>query len=216
MLRVGFTGFLMVALAASAQSIAMAATMTQTVNATFGAGDPGGDGDLGSEFFALTFSLPAISSFDSIGLQLAHGYGSDVEIQLDAPGVAGSLMVVVGDDPIVGNGHDDDTMLGDGAGILVANVVDYTLDPTASGPFMDHVFGGVLASGSYTPDAWVAGAFPAGDWVVRIWDTWDANDPGAVGDVSVSYTVAPVPEPTSIGLAVLAMGGILGLWRRNS
>ncbi len=215
MLRVCMTSFLMVALATCATSTALAVTMTQTVNATFGAGDPGADGDLGSEFFALTFSLPAIASFDSIGLQLAHGYGSDVEIRLDAPGVPGSLVVVVGDDPIVGNGHDDDTMLGDGAGVLVANVVDYTLDPTAGGPFMDHVFGGVLASGSYTPDAWVAaGAFPAGDWVVRIWDTWDANDPGAVGDVSVSYTV--VPEPASIGLAVLAMGGILGLRRRNS
>ena len=212
MLRVCITSILMVALAMSAQTTAYADLMTQTVNGTFGDGDPGGDGDTGSEFFALTFSLPAISSFDSIGLQLAHNYGSDVEIRLDDPN-GGSTVVVVGDDPNGANGHDDDTMLGDGGGVLLANVVDYTLDPAASGPFMDHVFGGVLASGSYTPDAWVSGAFPAGDWVVRIWDTWDANDPGAVGDVSVSYTA--VPEPTSFALAALAMGSILAMRKRG-
>ncbi len=169
-------------------------TVSQSVNAVFGSGDPDNSGGASASLYeTVTFSLPEIFSLNSIGLQLAHDYGSDVEIRLVDPN-GNTTVIIVGDDAPGGtNGHDDNTKLGDGNGNGLANVVDYTLDPTAGSPFMDHVAGGLLPSGTYSTDAWANGSFSAGDWTVEIWDTWDANDPGAIGDVSLTYTL-PVQD----------------------
>ena len=165
-------------------------TVTQSINALFGDGDPDGSGGASASLYeTATFALPAIASLESIGLQLAHAYGSDVEIRLiDSNGQ--TTVVIIGDDaPSSTNGHDDSTTLGDGDAFGLANVVGYTLDPTVNLPFMDHVGTGVLPSGSYGPDAWAEGNFPAGNWTVEIWDTWDANDPGAIGEISLTYAL---------------------------
>jgi len=231
-----FCSLMMAGLVVVAPSGAFAGTVTATVGLEgFGAtvanggtiGDTGGNGNEGAEYASVTLSLPEIASLDSMVIQLAHQYASDVGIVIEDPN-GGSTVVVVGDaagawpaSPVAGvvypfgGGHDDNTDLGDGLGYDLANVVDYTLDPTAADPFMDHFGGGVLAAGSYNPDAWVpAGPFPAGDWTVRVWDTWDVFDRGSIGDVSLNYTA--IPEPSAIALAVLAMGSVLGLRRRNS
>ena len=211
MFRVCMSSFSMVALAMITTSIVHAGSITHTVDATFGDGDPDANGASASLYETVMFALPAISSLDSVGIQLAHAYGSDVELHLWY-GTDPATVIIIGDDAPDGlNGQDDSTQLGDGAGVGVANVVEYTLVETG-GSFPDGS-GGVLASGTYGTDAWPAGSFPAGNWTLQVWDTWDANDPGAVGDVTLNYTA--VPEPGTIGLAVLAMGGIFGLRRRN-
>jgi len=231
--KICFSCLLAVGLMAFVQSSAIAATglgphtQTQTVDIEgFGADDGGtvasfGDLDLIAE---VTFTLPAILSFDSIGLQLAHTYGSDVQIELVDSGGA-TTVIIVGQSAQAPATHDDGTDLGDVMGNpgLLANVADYELVAPPAGTlpdfplptsFMDHESGGVLAAGTYDADAWVTGGFAAGVWTVRILDAWDTGDTGSIGDVSVSFTA--IPEPGTIALAVLAMGSALGLRRRNS
>jgi len=220
MRKICFSGLLVVGLMACAQSdaVAQTQTITEVVGIEgFGADDGGpigsfGDLDLIAE---VTFTLPAINSFDSIGLQLAHTYGSDVQIELVDSGGA-TTVIIIGQGEAAPFTHDDGTDLGDTAGnaALLANVVDYELVATAGTLFMDHTGGGVLAAGTYGADAWVTGGFAAGDWTVRVLDAWDTGDTGSLGEVSATFTL--VPEPGTIALAVLAMGSILGLRRRNS
>jgi len=214
------TGLLMVGLVLFTQSNALAQTLTQTVDIEgFGADNGGADMAIGDlDLIAeITFMLPAITSFDSISLELAHTFGSDVQIELVDP-TSATTVIIVGQGEVdpVGAPHDDGSDLGDTMGNpgLLANVVNYELVATASPLFMDHSGGDVLAAGIYGADAWVTGVFAAGNWTVRILDAWDTGDTGSIGDVSVSFT--PVPEPGTIALAVLAMGSVLGLRRRRS
>ncbi len=168
--------------------------------------------DVGQLWHSPTFSLPAITSLDSIDIDLAHLYGSDVELRLvDTNG--GTTVIVEGDDaPNSTNGQDDFTQLGDGGGITAANVRTYTLVDSPT-PIFPDASGGALAAGTYGTDGWSTGSFPAGTWTLEIWDTWSGNDGGYVGDVTLNFTA--IPEPTSFALAALAMSSILAMRKRT-
>ncbi len=169
-------------------------TMTQAVNIQGFGGNPNQDANAQGTPILVTevvFALPEIDSFHSIGLQLAHSYSSDIQIEIDDPTGATTVVVLGVNESMLngGLGTDDSTGLGDGNGTNLANVLDYVIDPTASEDFKDGANGGFLNAGSYAGDDWVSGSFAAGNWTVRIIDAWDENDPGSVGDVSVSYVL---------------------------
>ena len=173
-------------------------TLTQTVDIQgFGGNpnlDPNGQGTpiLVAE---VVFALPAIDSLHSIGLQLAHSYSSDIQIEIDDPTGATTIVVQGVNESMLnsGQGTDDSTGLGDGNGTNLTNVRDYVIDPTASEDFKDGANGGFLGAGSYEGDDWVSGSFDAGNWTIRIIDEWDENDPGSIGDVSISYVLPVLP-----------------------
>ena len=173
-------------------------TLTQSVDIQGFGGNPNSDANSqGTPILVaeVVFSLPAIDSFHSIGLQLAHSYSSDIQIEIDDPTGATTVVVLGVNQSMLnaGQGTDDSTGLGDGNGTNLSNVRDYVIDPTASEAFKDGANGGFLSGGSYSGDDWVSGGFDAGDWTVRIIDEWDENDLGSLGDVSVSYVLPSQP-----------------------
>ncbi len=156
MKRIFTYGFLLLGLAVLGSSDAQAASQTITADVeNFGAAD----GD--PAFFAgtvnvasVTLSLPAITSFDTIDMELAHAYLSDIEFKLTSP--TGEFILITYEDEIIASGaHDDRNPLGnDGSvdplllvensqnsgdkAILLTQTVLYTLDPTASAQLNDH------------------------------------------------------------------------------
>ena len=104
-LRFCMTGFLMVALAVCTPLSAQAGLVTTVGGGAFGDNMDGND--VGQLWHSPTFSLPAITSLDSIDIDLAHLYGSDVELRLvDTNG--NTTVIIEGDDaPDSTNGQDD-------------------------------------------------------------------------------------------------------------
>ncbi len=173
-------------------------TISQAVDIQGFGGDPNQDANgQGTPILVaeVVFALPEIDSLHSIGLQLAHSYSSDIQIEIDDPTGATTVVVLGVNQDMLNNGlgTDDSTGLGDGSGTNLANVRDYVIDPTASEDFKDGAAGGFLGAGSYAGDDWVSGSFAAGNWTVRIIDAWDENDPGSLGDVSISYVLPTQP-----------------------
>ncbi len=179
-------GFLLLSFVFLGTQSTHAASQTITVDIeNFGAGD--GDPAIfagTANEAVVTFTLPAITSFDTIDLELAHAYGSDIEFRLQPPGVADEIILVAGEFEVPGTGaHDDATPFGFNGGVddpntvrnsqdvgdravLLSQTVLYTLDPTANVLLHDHfadpTMSGLrlpLDSGVYAPGDPTAGDF---------------------------------------------------------
>ena len=151
----------------------------------FGAGD--GDPSIfagTANEAVVTLTLPAITSFDTIDLELAHAYGSDIEFRLQPPGGGDEIILVAGEFEVPGTGaHDDATPFGFNGGVddpetvrnsqdvgdkavLLSQTVLYTLDPTANVLLHDHFADPTtsgtrlpLEAGTYAPGEPTAGDF---------------------------------------------------------
>lgn len=193
-------------------NVGRADIVSHAVNiANFG-GDPS-DGNAVTPELVVShvFALPAIDSLDSVNAQLAHAFGSDVTIELIAPGGA-NFFIVMGDGP-TGSPHQGG---GDGDDLGVspfglANVSDYMIVPNGSPAPNWLNNGSPLPAGTYDQrlvagESWPVGAFPAGNWTYNLYDSWDTVDAGSVGTIGLTYTV---PEPGSIALLVMGAAGML-------
>lgn len=147
-----------------------------------------------------TFDLPAIDSIDSVVIDIAHSWASDIDLTLMSPG--GMMFDITSDN---GSG----VLLGDG-GSLLAGVGRYEFVPAAgNGTWNDFGFGDSAPAGTYDAEAWVDGPFAAGTWSIFLADDAGGDD-GAVGSVVVNYTI---PAPGA--LALLGLGGLAAVRRRR-
>lgn len=206
-------------------SYAKADTMTWGVNIeNFGTGDPDGSGGATDQLvWSQTFALPDITSFDSITMDLAHNFGSDISVVLFDPN-GNSYFLLEGQGSTANGtqflGTFDGDELGDGGGFLLANTQSYTIVAagTTGNTWLNN--GTPLPSGTYdqrttASQSWATGPFAAGNWTIELWDAWDSLDEGSIGDFSVNYTTNAIPEPTS-ALACLSLAGFALIRRRRS
>lgn len=190
-------------LAAAATAASAADIVTFDANvAGFGAGDPDGNGASPQVVFETTFALPAIASIDLFTVELAHSFLSDLDLRLVGP-EGEEFVFALGQSsasfPEFDGGFDASD-LGDGGSALdgvsaysFAEIGDVWNDGSDAG---DPAPGGIF--GSVT---WATGPFTAGDWTLRVIDAWDTGDDGALGSLSVAYTI---PGPGALAL--------LGAW----
>lgn len=155
-------------------------------------------GDPAATVIDFDFALGNILSIDSVVIEIAHSWASDIDFSLTSPG---GLVFDISSD----NGTATD--LGDG-GSLLAGVGTYTFVPAAGNGFWGPSFG-VAPSGTYDAETWQSGPFGAGTWNILLID--DANgDDGAVGSITINYTI---PAPASA--ALLGLGGLAAARRRR-
>ncbi len=148
------------------------------------------------------FTLGAIASVDSVVIDLAHSWASDIELFLTAPD--GSVFTLVNDNGFGSN-------LGDG-GSLLGGVATYTFVAGGTGKSWDDFIahGMIIPSDTYDSQTWHTGPFAAGTWNLTLND--DANgDDGAVASIVVNYII---PAPGS--LAILCLGGLALARRRRA
>ncbi len=199
-------------LAAAVSAACAADVITFDANvADFGAGDPDGNGVSPEVVFETSFALPAIESIDLFTIDLAHSFLSDMDLRLVGPGGEEFVFALgqsSGSFPEFDGGFDASD-LGDGGSSLdglatysFAELGDVWNDGANAGdPAPGGTFGSV---------AWVSGPFAAGDWTLRVTDVWDTSDDGALGSLSVAYTI---PGPGA--LALLGLGACAGGSRRR-
>ncbi len=215
-------GFLLMGLVLLGSSTALAQSVTVTADIeNFGAasGDP--EVFIGTVQNAeVTLNLPEITSLDTIDLELAHAYLSDLEFKVTDPNGIEHILIIYEDEIIASGVHDDRTPLGDATvlnsqntgdvPILLSQTALYTLDPTASAPLNDH-FGppnfsdpnGALAAGTYRTGEAKEGDFDldldvdGGDFLL-----WQSTYPGflnpgrSLDKWTDNYANTDVPEAT--------------------
>jgi len=148
----------------------------------------------------INFDLPAIQSIDSIAIDLAHSWASDIELILTTPG---GMQFIATDDNGTG------VLLGDG-GSSLDGTGRYTFLPAdGRGNWSDFGFGEPAPEGEYDADQWLDGPFDGGTWNLFLNDDAGGDD-GAVGSIVVGFTV---PAPAS--LALLGLGGLAATRRRR-
>ncbi|MEM9166710.1 MAG: hypothetical protein AAGB48_06765 [Planctomycetota bacterium] len=157
-------------------------------------------GDPAANVFSVDFNLPAIDSIDSIEIELAHSWSNDLDLVLTGPG--GEIFDITSDNGVSVN-------LGDG-GSLLTGVALYTfVEAAGNGSWADFGFDVDAPGGTYDAETWVSGPFGGGLWNITLDD--DANgDDGAVGRVTINYTI---PAPASA--ALLGLGGLAAARRRR-
>lgn len=167
-----------------------------------------------------SFNLPELVSLDSVELELAADYGSDLHVTLVGPdSTAYNLVTGQGTTSLGPSEYDafgpfdggfDATPLGDGGGYLLDNVVNYTLassgDAWLGGDFDEH-----QPEGTYAAEEMPVGASAAGEWRLIVLDTWPSLDESALGNYAVNYTAVPAPG----ALALLGVAGLVGARRRR-
>lgn len=147
-----------------------------------------------------SFALDGIQSIDSVSIELSHSWASDVVLTLsNTNGDTFELMTgLVGGNNNFGTG---DGTLGD---VVTYNFIESGGDDLVS-TFDDNDY----AAGDYNAQSWVSGPFAADTWTIALAD--DApNDDGAVGTVTINYTV---PTPGAASLAAIA--GLAAVRRRR-
>ncbi len=215
---------ILIALALVACSVASlrADIVTQSVNIE-AFGESGSDASLPELVASLNFTLPDIASFDSVGIQLAHSYGSDITLELIAP--TGAIYMIAegqGAGASPHNGGFDSDELGNGGGFLLANIVDYTIVENGTAGTNWLAGGTPLAAGTYAQrlagsESWAIGSFLAGDWTLNLYDSWSTVDAGSVGNVSLGFTANSIPEPSTLGgLSIACMALFFTRRRRRS
>jgi len=172
---------------------AMAATQVINVNQTWPA-VPGTTAPI-----IVNFAMPAVASVQSITLQLAHTWASDLDIYIDTPAVG-----TFDFDLIYLDGGSADLGVAPGNSSL-ANVGNYVMQPGGAPAFV----GPHALPGTYAPNFWTAGPIAAGNWALNIRDGV-GGDGGAVGQVTIQYTEIPAPG----ALALLGLAGLVGRRRR--
>ena len=145
-----------------------------------------------------TFSLGAVSSIDSVVIELTHSWAADIDLTLAAPG--GSIFDLTTD-----NGGS--AGLGDGSSAL-SGVATYTF--VESGGLDVET---ISSAGIYTAETWQSGPFAAGDWTLLLVDDADF-DAGAVGNVTINGTLASVPEPSTTAFVLISSAFLLGRRKR--
>jgi hypothetical protein len=172
----------------------------------------GGDGNAVTPtlVFDHTFALGQVASIDSVTVTLAHSFLSDVRMTLMAPN--GDLFVIaVGDGPVGSpfQAGGDSSLLGDG-GSLLAGVASYTFVPSGGGIW--NGAGNPVAGGDHNAVTWQTGPWVAGNWTFQLLDVWDTLDDGALGSVSIEYTLVPAPG----ALALIGLAGLASRRRRRA
>lgn len=198
----------------SAATAASAGTVSFSPNLEdWGGDDPDGSGGASAAvIWEESFTLPSLISIDSASFDLAHSYMSDVDLRLTAPD-GSEFIFAEGNSATADDGFDggfDGADLGDGGSVL-GGVETYTFAETGD-TWNDGSFSGPdpIPSGTYASVAWHSGPFTAGEWTVTLTDAWDSVDDGALGDVSIAYTV---PAPGA--LALIGVAGVVGGRRRR-
>lgn len=194
--------------------------VSQTLNIE-GFGDNGDDASTPELVASLDFTLPDIDSLDSVGVQLAHSYGSDITLELIAP--TGAIFMIVegqGGGPSPHQGGFNATQLGDGGGFLLANIVDYTIVENGTMGTNWLASGDPLAAGAYdqrlvSTESWATGSFLAGSWTLNLYDSWDTVDRGSVGNVSLGFSPTAIPEPSTLGCMAIALMALAITRRRR-
>jgi len=172
-------------------SIASADMSTTTYDFTWETTETG-------ELLTDAIALPEVISIDSITVDIAHTWSADLVITLTAPN--GDVFDLMNDN---GGNTDMGIVAADGS---LANVAPYTFVESGAG---DVFFGGApLGGGTYNANAWGAGGYDAGDWLLSVSDTV-GGDGGSIGDVTIMYTI---PAPGA--LALLGLAGLAGRRRR--
>lgn len=150
------------------------------------------------------FMLPGVVSVDSIEIELAHTWGSDLRIVITGPD--GATYTPMFATPATSGSGNYDLGLAPGSGAL-SNVGLYTF--TQAGP--TQWVTPYSAPGTYNASVWSGGSYSAGMWSVEIFDPV-GGDNGAVGRFTMTYTI---PAPGA-GLMALGFAGVAGLRRRRA
>lgn len=200
-LVLSLAGIAAVALAATAEARPNnPQSITGTVNIAWPA-DPGTTAPI-----IATLDLPEVLSIKSITIQLAHTWGNDLDIYVDAPGFGlfdFDLMFV--ETAIGGSGNFDLGVVANNS--TLANVADYTW--VGAGP--NNWIAPHSPSGTYNANSWINGPIGAGTYTLHIGDTI-GGDGGAVGTWTIVYN--PIPGPGA--LALLGLAGLVGTRRRRA
>lgn len=154
--------------------------------------------------FVHTFALGPVQSVDEICLDIAHTYGQDLDIWINAPGYGTfDFDLMFSELANAGSTGDFDLGLVPNSSAL-SNVATYVF----SGIGPDNWVAPHSVAGNYNANSWQLGPFAAGNWTLNVFDI-TGGDGGSIGNLRIKYT--PVPEPSS--LALLLAG--LGLLRRR-
>ena len=153
---------------------------------------------------SIDFDFPAdVVSIESISIDISHTFQSDLSFDVTGPGGAYDLLT------------SQTGMSGGGADLGVNGTG--TPGDEATYTFVES--GGILQGtgfglGGATVNALGWGAGGDGDgWNVTIVDDF-AGDGGSVSNVTIEFTSAAIPEPTS-ALALLGLGSVVALRRRR-
>ena len=147
------------------------------------------------------FALGAVSSIDSVNIELAHSWASDIDFSLIAPN---------GDIFDFSSDNGPALLLGDGGSLLVGTSFYEFLESGAVDG--DSTGWGDDGGGSYNAEVWHSTGWAAGDWTLVLDDDAGGDD-GAVGQINVNYTSA-IPEPASAAF-LLGLSGLVVLRRRR-
>jgi len=197
---------LALAAVAALTSAAAADSVTQVVDIAW-------DGGLTGEVATASISLPALASIDSISIDLAHTWGGDFLITLTGD-TNGSVFELMNDETVDAGGFQSGNFemgIADNDGSL-ANVAPYEFVAPGSGIDMTAILRDDLLGGFSGIDAnsWTSGALAADTYTLSVTDLF-AGDPGAVGSITVNYTI---PAPGAI--ALLGLAGLAGGRRRRA
>jgi len=148
--------------------------------------------------FVHTFALGEVQSVDEICLDIAHTWGGDLDIWINAPGY-GTFDFDLMFNELANAGSTGNFDLGvlPGSGAL-SNVATYVF----SGVGPDNWVGPHSVAGNYNANSWQSAPFAAGNWTLNVFDSKN-GDGGAVGSQKIKYT--PVPEPSSFGLLLVGL-----------
>lgn len=138
-----------------------------------------------NDVFDLTFSLNEVSFIESIEVELAHWYASDLEITLTAPD--GTQYIPMFDTKSISNSESfklGAQLLTQGTQSSLSNVAPYVFVAAGGKPaFPD----GLAPSSTYNAEAWDSGPHAPGEWTFKVTDDTILLDPTSIGSVSISY-----------------------------
>jgi subtilisin-like proprotein convertase family protein len=161
--------------------------------------------DQTGEILSAPISLPGVATIDSISLDIAHTWGNDLLITLTSP--TGDVFDLMNDEVDQGGSGNFDMGLIAADGSL-ANVATYNFVEAGGLDVWDDT-SGVAPGGTYNANSWASTGWDAGDWTLSVSDLV-GGDGGAIGNVTIMYTI---PAPGA--LALLGLAGLAGRRRRN-
>ena len=143
------------------------------------------DGDNSNAVFNLTFTLESVDFIESIEVELAHWYASDLEILLTAPD---STQYV----PL----FDSKSEMGSESFKLGAQLLNLSTQSTLENvaPYAFVAAGGLPAfpdelapASTYDAESWGSGPYAAGEWKFEVKDDTTLLDPTTIGKGVIKY-----------------------------